>query len=451
VPKSGSLLLEVMWVFTRLGLTSFGGPIAHLGYFHDELIRRRQWMSEDEYADLVALAQFLPGPASSQVAMGLGHRRAGPMGAMAATVCFTWPSAMLLFMFALGLLPLATNFEWAQGLLAGLQLAAAVVVAHAIWQMQRQLCPDPHRKGLAIGAALLMGLGQFELASSLSSDLSSTYLRWLTPTILQFGVLLAAALIGVLQSSSSHSESPAASAPLRKGAQRWGATLLAIWVALLMMIPTLQQMAPESRNLKILDVFYRVGSSVFGGGHVVLPLLQTEVLQTHTHQAVGEPPRIETSASASHHRSSAAWLTASEFQAGYGAAQAIPGPLLSFAAYVGALARVPSSPDRLQALQQASYALIGVFLPSLLLILGAWPFWQSLKHWPRLGRAAQSLNAAVVGLLLASFLNPILPESIRNCGDVLALGFGLWLIFKMRWPNWAIVVTLGLIGSWRAL
>jgi chromate transporter len=424
-----------------LGLTSFGGPIAHLGYFHDELIQRRKWMSETEYADLVALAQFLPGPASSQVAMGLGHRRAGPIGALAATVCFTLPSAALLFLFALGLMPLASDFSLAQGALAGLQLAAATVVAHAIWQMQRQLCPDPHRKGIAIGAAALMGLGSFLITSSRAREMSGTALSWLTPSVLQFAVLIAAGLIGFQLSKAHLSEpvSPSGDSKYRRGGKRWGATLLAIWAAILVTTPILLQLAPESANLKILDVFYRVGSTVFGGGHVVLPMLQAEVLSPTA--------SLESSTTLM----SNAWLTSAEFHAGYGAAQAIPGPLFSFAAFVGALARLPETPTTLQAVQQAGMALIGVFLPSLLLILGTWPFWKRMKQVPRLRSAAQYVNAAVVGLLLSALLHPILPESIHNIGDLLLLVVGLILLFKFRWPNWAIVAAMGLAGGLRSI
>lgn len=439
-------LLEVMLVFTRLGLTSFGGPIAHLGYFHDELIQRRKWMSETEYADLVALAQFLPGPASSQVAMGLGHRRAGPIGALAATVCFTLPSAALLFLFALGLMPLAADVSLAQGALAGLQLAAATVVAHAIWQMQRQLCPDPHRKGMAVGAAALTSLGSFLITSPFTREMSGTALSWLTPSVLQFAVLIAAGLIG-LQLSKAHESEPVSASDVsksRRGGKRWGATLLAIWATILVTTPVLHQLAPESANLKILDVFYRVGSTVFGGGHVVLPMLQAEVLQAEALPTAG-PLASSTSLPPD------AWLSVREFHAGYGAAQAIPGPLFSFAAYVGALARLPESPTTLQALQQASMALIGVFLPSLLLILGAWPFWKRMKQVPRLRSAAQYVNAAVVGLLLSALLHPILPESIHNVGDLLLLIVGLILLFKFRWPNWAIVAAMGLSGGLRSL
>jgi len=443
-------LLEVILVFTRLGFTSFGGPIAHLGYFHDELIQRRKWMSEVEYADLVSLAQFLPGPASSQVAMGLGHRRAGPIGALAATVCFTLPSAAILFLFAMGLMPLASNSNLAQGLLSGLQLAAATVVAHAIWQMQRQLCPDPHRKGMAIGAAAIMGLGSFLINSPLAREFSDSALPWLTPTLLQFAVLIAAGLIGLQLPKTQQAEASAAtsgegsSPTTRRGAKRWGASLLAIWATLLVLIPILHQLAPESANLRILDVFYRVGSSVFGGGHVVLPMLQAEVLPLEAPQ----PPSVTTSIPAP---AQIAWLTASEFHAGYGAAQAIPGPLFSFAAYVGALARLPETPTSLQAMKQATMALIAVFLPSLLLILGAWPFWQRMKQVPRLRSAAQYVNAAVVGLLLSALIHPILPESVRSFTDVLLWIGGLALLFKFRWPNWAIVAALAAVGGLRSL
>src|SRR5262249_45472733 len=338
---------EVLAVFLKLGLTSFGGPVAHLGYFHTEFVERRRWLDEQSYVDLVALCQFLPGPASSQVGIGTGLLRAGIPGALAAWVGFTLPSAvaMVLFAYGLGTLEDALGTGW----LHGLKIAAVAVVAQAVWGMAQSLCPDRARATLAVMAAVVVLLAPSALG--------------------QIGAIAAGGVIGLaLLRDDAGAPGSALDVPIGRG---FALACLALFFALLAGLPLLAAAVP-SQPLALIDSFYRSGSLVFGGGHVVLPLLQAEVV-----------PR--------------GWVTNDAFLAGYGAAQAVPGPLFTFAAYLGAVMR-PEPNGWLG----ATICLVAIFLPSFLLVFGALPFWAALRGAPRAQAALRGINAAVVGLLLAA-------------------------------------------------
>jgi chromate transporter len=390
--QSQGSFLEVLWVSTRLGLTSFGGPIAHLGYFHEEYVRRRKWIDEQSYADLVALCQFLPGPASSQVSIAIGILRARFLGGLAAWIGFTLPSALALIAFAFGIGAFAGAGD--AGWLHGLKVVAVAVVAQAVWGMARSLCPDRERATIAILASI------FTLA-------------W-PSAIGQLSSIIIAGLVGAVifpeQTSSSLSRTRF---PIGK---KPGLTAWVIFFALLVGLPFYRQIAP-SHGLEVFDSFFRVGSLVFGGGHVVLPLLQTEV--------VGP-----------------GWVTNEQFVAGYGATQAVPGPLFTFSAYLGAV--MSSEPNGWTG---AFLALIAIFLPSFLLVTGALPFWDLLRSVRIFQSALKGINAAVVGLLLAALYNPVWTSAIYSPADFsLALvAFGLLMFWK--WPPWLVVVLTAVGGE----
>ena len=381
---------SVFLVFLRLGLTSFGGPIAHLGYFRDEFVVRRRWLSERGYADLVALCQFLPGPSSSQVGIALGLSRAGYGGALAAWLGFTLPSAIALILFA-GLLLHQGNL--APGVLQGLKIVAVAVVAQAIWGMARSLCPDRPRVTIMALAAIAVLL----LASIWS----------------QLLVLVVAGLAGVvLLKPPAGLEQDVFVVPVRR---RSGAVALAVFFALLIGLPLLAALLP-SQLLALVDSFYRVGSLVFGGGHVVLPLLQAETVD-------------------------AGWVDVELFLAGYGATQAVPGPLFTFAAFLGA-AMDTGLPGWLNGL----LCLVVVFLPSFLLVIGILPFWDQLRRNLRMQAALAGVNAAVVGLLLAALYQPMWTTAIRGPGDVaLALAALVALVF-WKLPPWLVVAATAGLG-----
>jgi len=391
----------VFWIFLRLGLTSFGGPVAHLGYFHAEFVLRRQWLTERSYADLVALCQFLPGPASSQVGMALGLLRAGLPGALAAWLGFTLPSALLLAGLGLGLASGTAVLN--AGALHGLKVVAVAVVAQAVWGMARTLCVGRARVTLMVLAACAM-------------------LLW--PGVwAQVGVMLLAGAVGWWlwgrKATLASAEQGAHEAlPMRLG-QRTGALLLIVFAALLVLLPLAAQWWP-GRGLALFDAFYRVGALVFGGGHVMLPLLQAVVV----------PP---------------GWVTADTFLAGYGAAQAVPGPLFTFAAFLGA-AMVPWPGGMLGAL----VCLVAIFVPSFLLVAGALPFWEPLRRSAHAQAALAGVNAAVVGLLLAALYDPVWTSAILGAADFgLALLAFVALVF-WRMPPWAVVLacaTAGALGS----
>jgi chromate transporter len=384
--------LEVLRIFLRLGLTSFGGPVAHLGYFRAEFVERRGWIDDKSYADLVALCQFLPGPASSQVGIALGLGRAGWAGALAAWTGFTLPSAVVLILFAYGVT------QWsalaASGAVHGLKVVAVAVVAQAVWGMAKSLCPDRLRAGIAVVAALLV------LAVPSAAG--------------QIAAIVAGGLIGARRLALAPlSPSPHRAYPVSR---RTGALLLAVCALLLFVLPALAA-ATGSMVLAAVSVFYRAGALVFGGGHVVLPLLQAGV----------EPN---------------GWVGNDLFLAGYGAAQAVPGPLFTFAAYLGAVMPAP-----LGGWVGALVLLAAIFVPAFLLVAGALPFWEALRRRAAVQRALGGINAAVVGVLGAALYDPVWTSAIHTRADFgLALAaFGLLVYARM--PPLA-VVALAAAGGW---
>lgn len=383
--------LEVLGVATRLGLTSFGGPIAHLGYFREEYVVRRRWLDERSYADLVALCQFLPGPASSQVGIAIGMLRAGLLGGLAAWLGFTLPSALLLTLFAYGVRAAGVGDA---GWLHGLKVVAVAVVAQAVWGMARSLAFDRERATIAILAAVVA-------------------LLW--PSAL--GQVLIIAVAGVVGwRLLSATASPLALGVRAPFGHRLALASWATFVGLLVGLPLLRRAVPFEA-VAVFDSFFRAGSLVFGGGHVVLPLLQAEVV----------PP---------------GWVTREQFVAGYGAAQAVPGPLFTFAAYLGAL--IEPGPNGWRG---AALALVAVFLPSFLLVMGTLPLWEALRTRAGFQAALQGINAAVVGLLLAALYQPVWTSAIMGPADFgLALvAFGLLALW--RWPPWLVVVLTALGGA----
>lgn len=382
---------SVFLVFLRLGLTSFGGPVAHLGYFREEFVARRQWLSDRSYADLVALCQFLPGPASSQVGIGLGLSHAGFSGAIAAWAGFTLPSALMLVLFAKGMSTWGSAFP--SGLLHGLKIVAVAVVAQAVWGMARNLCTDVLRVTIAAFSACAA-------------------LLW--PNAMgQIGVIVCAALVGLMLLKTTQRQ--AAESLAMSITKKVGAISLVVFFSLLFGLPLLMQFWP-SQTLAMVHDFYQAGSLVFGGGHVVLPLLQAATVPN-------------------------GWVANDTFLAGYGVAQAVPGPLFSFAAFLGASMNVQPS-----GWVGASVCLIAIFAPSFLLVIGALPFWEQLRHSSRTQAALAGVNAGVVGLLLAALYNPVWTSAILAPQD-----FGLALIALvalMFWkaPPWLIVLGSGLIG-----
>ena len=381
---------ETFLVFLRLGLSSFGGPIAHLGYFRNEFVERRRWLDDRAYADLVALAQFLPGPSSSQVGMGVGLLRAGLPGMVAAWAGFTLPSALALVAFAYG----ASLFEGAtaRGVTHGLMLAAAAVVAQAVILMARSLAPDLPRAGLATGAAAVGLLWPGALG--------------------QIGVLLAGGLIGlaVLRPAAAGEHVPL---QVPVGRKLGGAALMLFFV-LLLLLPLAA--GRGGAGLQLFEIFYRAGSLVFGGGHVVLPLLETALV-----------PR--------------GFIGKDAFLAGYGAAQAVPGPLFTFSAYIGAA--LDQGP---RGVWGAAICLSGMFAPSFLLVPGAMPFWARLSHLAPARAAMAGVNAAVVGILAAAFLDPVAVTAIHGVMDAGIALAALGALVLLRLPAWAVVLLCGGAG-----
>jgi len=388
--------LEVLLAFLKLGLSCFGGPIAHIGYFREEFVVRRRWLPEQAYADLVGLCQFLPGPASSQVGFSLGLMRAGYPGGLAAWTGFTLPSAtvMVLFAYGAGLLggPLGT------GLLHGLKLVAVAIVAQAVSGMARTLCPDRRRASIAVVSALIILCS----ASSLA----------------QIAAILTGGVCGLwfcrdaAQTAGGPMPSPVS--------RRVGLAALAIALALLAGLPILRGLG-LSPGVALFEAFYRSGALVFGGGHVVLPLLR---------EAVVVP----------------GWVSDDAFLAGYGAAQAVPGPLFTFAAYLGAV--VNATPHGLAG---AALGLTGIFLPGLLILTAALPFWESLRNRPGARSVMAGVNAAVVGLLAAALYNPVWTSSVKSPGDFAVALTGFTLLTVWRAPPLAVVAVSALGGIVMAL
>ena len=379
---------EVFAAFLKLGLTSFGGPVAHLGYFRNEFVERRRWLEEQSYADLVALCQFLPGPASSQVGISIGLLRAGYLGALAAWTAFTLPSALALVAFAYGLS--ASGNALGSGWLHGLKVAAVAVVALAILGMARTLTPDRERASLAVVALVI--------ALAIPSAWG------------QIGAILVGAIVGAaFLKAEPPSAQPALKLPTSRAS---GIVALAIFAALLVGLPVLAATIGD-RDIRLFDTFYRVGSLVFGGGHVVLPLLQAEVVPS-------------------------AWVGNDAFLAGYGAAQAVPGPLFTFAAYLGAV---------IGGWKTAVLCLVAIFLPSFLLVVGILPFWEQLRRGKTAQAVLRGVNAAVVGLLLAAFYNPVWTSGILAKADFGLAAFAFLLLFLWRMPPWLVVVLCAAGGE----
>ncbi|HTD89630.1 MAG TPA: chromate efflux transporter [Burkholderiales bacterium] len=385
--KHGASPLAIFWIFLKLGCTSFGGPIAHLGYLRHEFVDRRRWLDEAAYADLVALCQFLPGPASSQLGIALGIARGGVPGGIAAWLGFTLPSAVALIVFALSFERL--GFSTDAGWLHGLKVVAVAVVAQAVMGMGKALCPDRFRVSLAVAATVIVfawptAAGQI-LAIAIGAVLGWRYLK---PVNLEVA--------------------PSLSFPIghRSAIAAW-----VVFFGLLMLLPVVARMTGD-HTVAIFDSFYRSGSLVFGGGHVVLPLLRNEVV----------PP---------------GWITDNAFLAGYGAAQAVPGPLFTFAAYLGTAMSLPPN-----GIWGGVLCLLAIFLPAFLLVVGALPYWDALRRRTIIQRALQGINASVVGILLAALYDPVWTSSIRTTGDfALALVAFTLLIFWKQSPLRVVIFT----------
>lgn len=384
--------LEVFLVFLRLGLTSFGGPIAHLGYFHDEFVKRRKWIDEHSYADLVALCQFLPGPASSQVGIAIGLHRAGLLGAFAAWTGFTLPSALILVAFGFGV----TSFhgQMGEGVLHGLKLVAVPIVAQALWGMGTKLCTDKIRATIAIVGSVL--------ASTLPFG---------------FGQVIVIVLAGLAGLALLTDPSLLPHVPMKTNISRsMAALILAAFGVLLLLLPLTANVS-GMQPLKLFDSFFRAGSLVFGGGHVVLPLLKSEVV-------------------------SPGWVSADAFMAGYGAAQATPGPLFAFTAYLGTVSQVPPS-----GLRGALICLVAAFSPSFFLVFGALPFWEQIRKYDRMRSAMQGISAVVVGLLLSAFYNPVWTSAIFSARDFGLAAVGFLLLVFWRTPSWAVVLLCATVSG----
>lgn len=381
--------LEVLLVFLKLGLTSFGGPIAHIGYFREEIVVRRHWIDDAAYTDLVALCQFLPGPASSQVGFSLGLFRAGYYGGLAAWVGFTLPSAILLTAFAYGANALAGPIG--NGVLHGLKLVAVAIVAQAVWGMARSLCPDRERASIAGVAALMILLSTSSMAQIATIVMGGVAGLWLCRSSAALPAITMAIPV-------SH---------------RIGVISLVAFAVLLIGLPGFRQLSP---SVELFDAFYRSGALVFGGGHVVLPLL------TNAFVTPG-------------------WLSEDTFLAGYGAAQAVPGPLFTFAAYLGVVAQ-PSP----HGITGAALGLVGIFLPGILILVGALPFWERFRQRPGAQAAMRGINAAVVGLLGAALYNPLWTSSVKSSGDFAVALSGFILLVAWRAPPLLIVILGALSG-----
>ncbi len=389
-------VLDVLLVFLRLGVSSFGGPIAHLGYFRDEFVTRRHWLDEQAYADLVALCQFLPGPASSQVGFSIGLMRAGYLGALAAWTGFTLPSAIVLVLFAYG--AAALNGPLGAGLLHGLKLVAVAIVAQAVWGMARSLCPDRERASIAAAASVI--------------------LLFSTASVSQIAAILLGALAGLwLCRGAPPPTGGHVSLPVSRGA---GVVALAAFFIILVGVLVLQGRS-QFGSLDLFAAFYRSGALVFGGGHVVLPLLR---------EAFVTP----------------GWISDDAFLAGYGAAQAVPGPLFTFAAFLGTV--VKPGPHGLAG---ATLGLIGIFLPGILVLVGMLPFWDAFRLRPGAQAAMRGVNAAVVGILGAALYSPVFTSAVRSSGDFAVALVGFVLLTAWRAPPLLVVIVSACGGMALAL
>jgi chromate transporter len=392
--------LEVLAVATRLGLTSFGGPVAHLGYFREEYVNRRRWVDEPTYADLVALSQFLPGPASSKVGIALGIIRAGLLGGLMAWIGFTLPSALALTLFAIGVVQLGPEVT---GWMHGLQVVAVAVVAQAVWGMARTLCPDRPRITLAFVSAVLVFA---EPALGIPVAFGQI-------VVIAIGAVVGWRLLAPPPDTVAGVAHRRLAIPIPR---RLAVACWVVLIGLLIALPLLRR-AVQNPALDLFDSFFRSGALVFGGGHVVLPLLQAEVV-----------PR--------------GWLDDQRFLAGYGAAQAVPGPLFTFAAYLGAARSVEPN-----GWLGAAIALLAIFLPAFLLVFGSLPFWEALRRRRDAQAILRGVNAAVVGLLLAALYQPVWTSAILTPADF-SLGlvaFGLLVFWKA--PPWLVVLVSAVGGA----
>lgn len=379
---------EILAASLKLGLTSFGGPAAHLGYFRDEYVTKRKWLDDRAYADLVALCQFLPGPASSQVGIGIGLMRGGIGGALLSWFGFTMPSVVLLLLFA-WLVGGDAGFD--TGWIRGLKIVAVAIVLHALIGMGRNLAPDLPRIGIAAIAALGV---------------------LLVPTAAgQIGFIVLAGLAGYLvyrgKGTAAHDE---ADMPMPVG-RRAGLLSLVLFFSLLALLPAVRAAAGNTL-VSLADIFYRVGSIVFGGGHVVLPMLEREIVP-------------------------GGWMDVETFIAGYGAAQAVPGPLFTLSAYIGMIA---------EGIPGGLLAVAAMFLPSFLLVIGVLPFWSVLRKKSWLKASLLGVNAAVVGVLFAALLNPVIPGSIFSVWDAVVALLCFLLLQFGKWPPWMVVLVAGVLG-----
>lgn len=381
-------MLEVLHIFTRLGLTSFGGPTAHLGYFRDEFVEKRKWLTDDEYADLVALCQFMPGPASSQVGMAIGLKRAGYAGMLAAWVGFTLPSVVLMVALALGVAHLGDISD--AGWLAGLKAAAAAVVAQAVMGMARSIVTDRLRAAVALAAFLIVLLVQHPAA--------------------QVGAIAAGMVAATV--ALSPIDTPPAPTRTSTATRTVGLAALGVFAALLALLPLAGRMGT---SWSIFDSFYRSGALVFGGGHVVLPLLE---------QATVAPGLVD----------------ADTFLAGYGAAQAVPGPLFTFASFLGA------SVQGVHWLWGVTLATVAIFLPAALLVIGVLPFWHQLRAHPRAAHALAGANAAVVGILAAALYTPVFTSGIHGPATMAVAAGAFVALHSFKVPAWAVVIGAALTG-----
>lgn len=387
-------LFEVFGTFLKLGSISFGGPVAHLGYLREEFVNRRRWLDDAAYGDLVALCQFLPGPASSQVVFALGTQRAGWLGGLLASLCFTLPSAVLMMAFGYGVTALGDLSS--AGWLHGLKLAAVAVVAQAVWGMGRNLCPDRARLTIAVGAA--------------------AWLLFFPGALVQVGIICGGGVIGGwLYRKSASSTGPPGPADWRHHLIAGG--MLAVFFLLLALLPVLASTTGR-KDIAVFDSFYRSGSLVFGGGHVILPLLRAEVVPN-------------------------GWVADTTFLAGYGAAQALPGPLFTFAGYLGTA--IHTGPN---AWVGGLWCLLAIFLPAWLLIAGALPFWHQLRAKTWTQAALRGANAAVVGVLLAALYNPVWIEGVKDARDAAAAVTAFSLLQWWKAPPWLVVILAAAAGQW---
>ena len=406
VPDRRAAVVETFLAFLRLGLTSFGGPVAHIGYFRNEFVQRRGWLDERAFSDLVALCQLLPGPASSQLGMAIGFGRAGWLGTLVAWLGFTLPSAIVLILFALGVAGFDALAQ--SGAVQGLKVVAVAVVAQAVWGMARTLCPDRARIGIAIGACLLV-LGVPAVAKGMGG----------APALVQVAAIAAGGLAGRWLVTIAPAEASVVGPGL---SPRTGRLALVAYALLLAGLPLLAA-ATGTMLPYLFDGFYRAGALVFGGGHVVLPLLEAAVVP-------------------------AGVVSEAQFLAGYGAAQAVPGPLFSFAAYLGALAAAPL--DAAGAWAPWLFGLLFllvIFLPGFLVLFGAWPFWERLRRRPGLRSALAGVNAAVVGILLAALYDPVWTGAIGSFADFGLALVALVLLMPARLPP-VLVVALAALAGW---